>query len=511
MDTTTTRISLIEALRAVPASMAGLDSSAVDEAARTATLAQNLAGATRLLAAHRLVESIRAADLARYGDAESDTRAAHARLDPASQARDVVSGSMKLTVWHAGQLVTAGTQIHTRLHRLRKAVSRGLFPEQLAIDTACRLAGIDDAILPAVESDVVGALARALDGGHRPSRTELDTAVDAARERHDPEGAQIAVSQAAEKRTVRFRPGRDGMTDMWAHLPAADAEKLRRRIEAAARAAYETGHPRTRDQLRADALVALGDPNTTDIADPTDPDDRTGTPPLGASWGTDKPVRICVIDGRPQGLPNRVKHLDGAYASFDWLCEELLSGGDLRVRFDHIDPQPGAADNPDTLLRYVITPALAERIRLRDGTCRHPGCTVDAHSCDIDHCLAFDHNQPQFGGPTAEWNLMCLCRKHHLEKTFGYNAYRPGPLGELIITTGTGQEMRTTPTGPLAQARDQILDHAWKHHIDRMFTDHGDPLTNPPGADRPRHRDKPGHQHKPHRDGPKHRDGPHTA
>ncbi|MFN3602305.1 MAG: HNH endonuclease signature motif containing protein, partial [Dietzia sp.] len=248
---------------------------------------------------------------------------------------------------------------------------------------------------------------------------------------------------------------------------------------------------------------ALGDPNTDDIGtalhDPehaTDPTDTAGTtgsangpqgdrPPLGASWGTDKPVRISIINSIAQGLPNRVQFVTGAYASFDWLCEELLTGGDATVRFELIDPQPGVLDLPDAVLKYFITPALAERIRLRDGTCRHPGCTVDAHDCEIDHVIAFDHQRPELGGPTAEWNLICLCRKHHREKTFGHCAYRPGPLGELTIITETGHEHRTTPHGPLAQARDRILDHRWRQHLDRLTADDGH-LTNPPGTERPR-------------------------
>ncbi|EFV93444.1 hypothetical protein ES5_00807, partial [Dietzia cinnamea P4] len=87
----------------------------------------------------------------------------------------------------------------------REAVERGLLPEQLAIDAACRLAGIPDDIISGVESDVVARLTRDLAGGHRPSRTALDTAVDASRERHDPQGAGDAVDAAADQRTVRFR------------------------------------------------------------------------------------------------------------------------------------------------------------------------------------------------------------------------------------------------------------------------------------------------------------------
>ena len=507
---TTTSSAAFGALRAVPEALDTLGAEALSEVARSATLAQNLAAATRLQAAHHLVEAMGRLDREARGSGPgresgdsgpADSRPAYARLDPADRARDHLAAAMSLTGWHAGRLVTAGVQIHTRLPLLRKAVDRGLFPEQLAIDTACRLADIPDEIIAAVESEVIGALCRDLDGGHRPSRTALDTAVDAARERHDPRAAQDAVDAAVEQRTVRFRPDRDGMTSMWAHLPSGDAEKLRRRIDAAARAACDSGHPRTRNQLRADALCALGDPNTDDIGTALhDPEDlhradntdgataNTGAPPPGAprpgaSWGTDKPIRISIIDSIAQGLPNRVQFVNGAYASFDWLCEELLSGGEATVRFELIDPQPGVQDTPDAVLKYFITPALAERIRLRDGTCRHPGCTVDAHDCEIDHVIAFDHLRPELGGPTAEWNLICLCRKHHREKTFGHCAYRPGPLGELTIITETGHEHRTTPHGPLAQARDRILDHRWRQHLERLFADDGH-LTNPPGAHR---------------------------
>ncbi|WP_241737329.1 DUF222 domain-containing protein, partial [Dietzia sp. CQ4] len=390
---TTTSSAAFGALRAVPEALDTLGAEALSEVARSATLAQNLAAATRLQAAHHLVEAMGRLDEATHDD-KARPRPAFARLDPADRARDHLAAAMSLTGWHAGRLVTAGVQIHTRLPLLRKAVDRGLLPEQLAIDTACRLAGIPDEIIAAVESEVIGALCRDLDGGHRPSRTALDTAVDAARERHDPRAAQDAVAEAVEQRTVRFRSDRDGMTSMWAHLPSGDAEKLRRRIEAAARAACDSGHPRTRDQLRADALCALGDPNTDDIGtalhDPESDERPHGDrPPLGASWGTDKPIRISIIDSIAQGLPNRVQFVNGAYASFDWLCEELLSGGDATVRFELIDPQPGVQDTPDAVLKYFITPALAERIRLRDGTCRHPGCTVDAHECEIDHVIAF--------------------------------------------------------------------------------------------------------------------------
>ncbi|MGB7981625.1 MAG: HNH endonuclease signature motif containing protein, partial [Candidatus Nanopelagicales bacterium] len=46
-------------------------------------------------------------------------------------------------------------------------------------------------------------------------------------------------------------------------------------------------------------------------------------------------------------------------------------------------------------------------VRLRDGTCRFPGCEVPARECDLDHLVPF----PQ--GHTSESNLYALCRRHH--------------------------------------------------------------------------------------------------
>jgi hypothetical protein len=42
-----------------------------------------------------------------------------------------------------------------------------------------------------------------------------------------------------------------------------------------------------------------------------------------------------------------------------------------------------------------------------------PGCRRRAGRCDLDHVIA--HGD---GGPTACWNLCCLCRRHHRIMTF---------------------------------------------------------------------------------------------
>ncbi len=364
-------------------------------------------------------------------------------------------------------------------------------PEQLAIDLACRLVDVPDEIVAEVESDVAAKLRVDLEGGDRPTRSALDSMVDGAVERADPEAAQDAVHAATEERTVRIRPGRNGMATLWAKLPVGDAEMLRQRIQSDADAAAANGSPRPIDQLRADALAALAVYRPTVVgpcgcatgAGADAEADSAGIeiaevelgvhpprPTVGnAAVATGQPIRISVIASVAKGLPNRVEFVNGAYTSFDWLCQELLEGDDARVRFEIIDPKPGAMDNPDHALRYAISPALAERIRLRDGTCRHPGCSVDARDCDIDHVIAFNRADPALGGPTLEWNLMCLCRKHHREKTFGGSTYRLGSLGELEIVTETGHLHRTRPKGPLAKAREAIREEGLIEMMTRLL------------------------------------------
>lgn len=118
-----------------------------------------------------------------------------------------------------------------------------------------------------------------------------------------------------------------------------------------------------------------------------------------------------------------------------------------------VDPAIGADDDPDAELRYRPGAALSHRIRLRDRTCRHPGCTMPAEGCDLDHVVPFDHDNPEKGGRTVEKNLVCLCRFHHRFKTFISWDYRLEPDGTLVITAPGGTSMYTRPDGPLAEFR----------------------------------------------------------
>ena len=52
-------------------------------------------------------------------------------------------------------------------------------------------------------------------------------------------------------------------------------------------------------------------------------------------------------------------------------------------------------------LRYQPSAAVERAVRLRDLTCRFPGCDRPAVVCDLDHTVAFNHADPRNGGLTV--------------------------------------------------------------------------------------------------------------
>ena len=83
-------------------------------------------------------------------------------------------------------------------------------------------------------------------------------------------------------------------------------------------------------------------------------------------------------------------------------------------------------------------------MRTRDLTCCFPGCDRPAEYCDVDHTIPYAAR-----GLTHPGNLKCLCRKHHLLKTFWIG---PGgwsdeqlPDGTIVWTTPTGRRKHVPP------------------------------------------------------------------
>lgn len=121
-----------------------------------------------------------------------------------------------------------------------------------------------------------------------------------------------------------------------------------------------------------------------------------------------QPPRNSCVATPYRGTYTFVAELEAAIASDPALGLALHPDGHGGLEL----PPPGA-------LIYRPTVALAERIRYRDRTCRHPGCDVPAQQCEIDHIVPYFHRDPESGGWTIDTNLHCLCRYHHSLKTMG--------------------------------------------------------------------------------------------
>lgn len=81
----------------------------------------------------------------------------------------------------------------------------------------------------------------------------------------------------------------------------------------------------------------------------------------------------------------------------------------------------------------------------RDRHCVFPRCNVDAVDCDLDHIVAYDPHGPP--GQTRPDALACLCRRHHLAKTFDGWSYRRLPDGGYLWTSPHGWRAVVTRDG----------------------------------------------------------------
>jgi hypothetical protein len=200
------------------------------------------------------------------------------------------------------------------------------------------------------------------------------------------------------------------------------------------------------------ALGASPDPHTSGEAAP-----RTLTP--------DTPLREALAADPEPVAPTKLPaaHISsGGMVPAPLLAELIRAGATIR----HVR-HPGAAP-PES--GYRQSAALQRFIRCRDLTCRFPGCDRPADFCDLDHTVPYPL------GPTHPSNLKCLCRKHHLLKTF-WRGWRDEqrPDGTVVWTTPAGQTYLTRPGSrllfpALCQPTGAILTAPSRY---RPLADHG--------------------------------------
>ncbi|MET3862289.1 hypothetical protein ABIE38_003229 [Dietzia sp. 2505] len=444
-------------------------------AALDALRTENRAAAARLQACHDLLELCEEEQFARdveagYYDPDGPERPRdHAVLDPFDVACAELVATYGVHHHRASAMLTLARELVIRFPGIVEAMGSGLLDERTAGMLVRQMRTVDHSVLDAVHRLVVDWLLDSIGSGERPGRNAILAKTDSIIAAFDPEGVLARCAAAARERRVSVRRGVDGMAELRAHLTSTEASAIhdaldhtagerfdrekQARIEAVRNGtgpAYDP-HARTRQQHRADALVdaILGTGDQGEGAG----DQRDGSRPTGSVPTPQIRPTITILAPRGPGEEPEVYLPRGGPASIDALIALLARSVGAHISLP--DPEAGSTDSVGGARRYRISAELARRIRLRDGTCRHPGCSVPAQDCDVDHVVPFDHSDPDRGGQTVEANLMCLCRRHHRFKTFHTWYYQLLRDGALTVVTESGHTITTLPDGPLAKWRDR--------------------------------------------------------
>jgi hypothetical protein len=233
----------------------------------------------------------------------------------------------------------------------------------------------------------------------------------------DPDAAQERRQRALGDRRVVITPGDDGVSELWALLPAVEARQIQQVLTETAEQ-LGGGDPRTMDQRRADALVDLllgqGAPASVQVQVIVPGDTLTGA-------GTG-PATVPGLGPITRGE----------------LFELLATAGRTTWCRVPVDVNTAAlSGGPET--GYRPSAALDRAVRARDVTCRFPGCRRSADSSGTD----LDHTVPWPTGQTSLSNLAVLCRRHHrLKHQAGWHVTL-APDGTMTWTTPSGRTLTT--------------------------------------------------------------------
>jgi hypothetical protein len=295
------------------------------------------------------------------------------------------------------------------------------------------------------KGDLVVLEGRILGSEQRLTPPKFARAIRKERELLHPETITARHAAAREQREIGIDDGRDGMATIWATLPAVQAHAIYNRLTTAARAIDDPLDGRTVAQRRADVFTH---------------------------------VMLAEIDGEPFGvIPDRYDDADFVHWFRGVKAEvivsvpvlTLLGQSDVPATLDGwvpIDPDTAKVlasessgftrllTHPETGVvlsmgrkRYKVSAAMKRFLRIRDLTCRFPGCSIQAANSDIDHNIEW-----QDGGETNVTNLAHFCRGHHTLK--GNTAWKvtqsADGSGVLTFTSPDGRSYKTYPHNPMA-------------------------------------------------------------
>ncbi|OBK14138.1 HNH endonuclease signature motif containing protein [Mycobacterium asiaticum] len=359
----------------------------------------------------------------------------YSEIDGFDQTKAEVAAAMNLSPLAASYLVLDAEALDTRLPQLAALLAEGRVDWRTVRLIISRTAlVVDDELVAKLD----GALAARIGNWRSWSRQRIVNEVDAAVKGIDPDAARERREGAEDDRHVRIDAMDNGMAEISGTVTATAATAFDRVLSQLARQVC-VSDPRTMDQRRADALGALAQGRVLPCRCGED-----GCP--AASVGTDQApggarVVINVVAAEQTVLGDSAQHgyLMGYGVVDAEQVRQLVASAAVHV----VDPYT----SPIRALDYQPSAALVRAVQCRDLTCRFPGCSRPAVRCDLDHTIPFNHQDPDAGGKTVFENLKCLCRQHHLLKTFGGWRDRQLSDGTVIWTSPTGHVYTTQPAG----------------------------------------------------------------
>lgn len=288
-------------------------------------------------------------------------------------------------------------------------------------------------------------------------------AVDTLDERHQEE---------VRRRRVMVHEREDGMSDLLAYLPTAEAyaihdrlTRIAREVERVERSSRVVGGDgaevgvddadapalRARDEVRADVFAELllgSDPTAMSSCSSSEAMRArvqvivpiTALEPTAGSG----PARSGPAGGGSFERRIPVAELAGAGTIASSSARSIAAAAPVWERVA-VDAESGAVLSVD---RYRPSEEMRRRLAVRDQHCRFPGCRVPVSRCDLDHTV-----DAALGGPTSTANLAHLCRGHHVLKHHSDWTVRQRNDGDLHWTSPSGRNYVDRPPSRVRFAR----------------------------------------------------------
>lgn len=321
----------------------------------------------------------------------------------ADGAPEELAASLNMSIRAALNRVLEAEDIVHRLPATLKALEEGVIDPARARATHQITRTLSDEDALAVEKAVLAH-------GPHASYQEYRRALRRQAMKADPEAAERKRKQKLEQRDVVTRKSEDGSVKLIATMLAGEAESAYTILNHLAHAAKTPDDTRTLAQRRADTLIdlILGEDKKRVRAN------INVTVPLSTLIGLNK-------------APGELSEYGPITAE---QCRELARNGVLRRLvtddFGHLlDVSP----------RWYASAGLMNWIRMRDRTCRQPGCRVPAQKCGLHKSKRSSRRKRVKG---RDYKL--LCKRHRLmyQRAKGWTVTQPEP-GRLIFVTPTEQ------------------------------------------------------------------------